>query len=406
MNTRIQLKQTTAVFFATFGAVWFGLLPAVKALSPAPDGGYANFTTAEGDKALFNVTTGAANTASGWYSLFANSTASFNTGVGAGTLALNTADGNTAVGAAALLLNTAGTFNTAVGLTALLNNTTGPANTAVGGDALMNNTTGDSNTAIGAAALLSNTIGGENTAAGANALFHNTGGGVNVAVGLNTLMSNTTGTVNTAVGGAALLNSGGNRNTAVGAGAGLNLTNGDSNVYIGADMGGVASETAHTYIRNINMTSVSGGGTDSVTVDLTSGLLGHLSSSRRYKEGIEPMNDASETLYRLKPVTYRYKKEIDCTQSPAFGLIAEQVAEVNPALVANDAKGQPESIHYEMVNAMLLNEFLKEHQKVEKLEATVANLIATVKEQTAQIQKVSEHLDADKRALETVANDQ
>src|ERR1051325_3930895 len=292
MNPRIQLKQTTAISVMTIGLACFGLLPAVKALSPAPDGGYPNFTTAEGDKALFNLTTGTANTASGWYALFANSIGSFNTGIGAGTLALNTADGNTAVGAAALLLNTTGTFNTAVGLTALLNNTMGPANTAVGGDALLNNTVGNSNTAIGAAALLSNTMGSENTGVGSNALFSNTTGGVNIAVGLN-------------------------------------LTNGDSNVYIGSDMSGVATESAHTYVRNINTTSVSGGGTDTVTVDLTTGLLGHLSSSRRYKQDIQPMDNASETVYRLKPVSYRYKKEIDRTESPAFGLIAEDVAAVN-----------------------------------------------------------------------------
>ena len=404
MNPRIQLKQTTAISVITIGLACFGLLPVVKALSPAPDGGYPNFTTAEGDKALFNLTTGTANTASGWYALFANSIGSFNTGIGAGTLALNTADGNTAVGAAALLLNTTGTFNTAVGLTALLNNTMGPANTAVGGDALLNNTVGNSNTAIGAAALLSNTMGSENTGVGSNALFSNTTGGVNIAVGLDALMSNTTGTVNTAVGGGALANSGGNRNTAVGAGAGLNLTNGDSNVYIGSDMSGVATESAHTYVRNINTTSVSGGGTDTVTVDLTTGLLGHLSSSRRYKQDIQPMDNASETVYRLKPVSYRYKKEIDRTESPAFGLIAEDVAAVNPALVAKDGKGEPESIHYEMVNAMLLNEFLKEHQKVEKLETTVANLLAAVKEQAAQMQKVTAQLEVDRAAPQTVSN--
>src|SRR5207237_925142 len=116
------------------------------------------------------------------------------------------------------------------------------------------------------------------------------------------------------------------------------------------------------YIRNINTTSVSGGGTDTVTVNLSTGLLGHLSSSRRYKENIKPMESTSEALYQLKPATYRYKKEIDSTQSPAFGLIAEEVAEVNPDLVARNAEGQPESVHYEMVNAMLLNEFLKENK--------------------------------------------
>jgi hypothetical protein len=169
-------------------------------------------------------------------------------------------------------------------------------------------------------------------------------------------------------------------------------------------MSGVATESAHTYVRNINTTSVSGGGTDTVTVDLTTGLLGHLSSSRRYKQDIQPMDNASETVYRLKPVSYRYKKEIDRTESPAFGLIAEDVAAVNPALVAKDGKGEPESIHYEMVNAMLLNEFLKEHQRVEKLETTVANLLAAVKEQAAQMQKVTAQLEVDRAAPQTVSN--
>lgn len=374
--------------FLTYFATTLGL----EAVVPPPDGGYPNFTTAEGTNALKNLSTGAGNTALGWFSLFSNTDGSFNTAVGAGTLLLNIGNQamgqgveNTAVGAAALLFNTTGTGNTAVGVTALLNNTAGPANTAVGVNTLQTNTTGDSNTAIGVAALFGNTTGSENTGVGISALASNTTGGVNVAVGFEALMSNMTGTVNTAVGAAALANSGGNRNTAVGAGAGINSMNGDSNVYIGSDMGGVASESEHTYIRNINTTSVSGGGTDTVTVDLTTGLLGHLSSSRRYKEDVQPMNNLSETLYRLKPVTYRYKKEIDRTQSPAFGLIAEDVAQVNPALVAHDAKGQPESVHYEMVNAMLLNEFLKEHRKVEQMQKQIDALTAGLQKVSAQL---------------------
>ena len=417
------------LLFVAFTLICPALTPGVHAVVPAPDGGYPNFTTAEGQNALKNLTTGPGNTAVGWYSLFSNTDGSFNTAVGAGTLVLNIGNQaanegveNTAVGTGALLLNVTGSFNTAVGLKALLNNATGPGNTAVGADALLNNTTGDSNTATGAGALLSNTTGGENTAVGSNALFSNTSGGVNVAVGLGALMNNMTGTVNIAIGGGALANSGGNRNTAVGAGAGANLTNGDSNVYIGSDMAGVATESEHTYIRNINTTSVSGGGTDTVTVDLTTGLLGHLSSSRRYKEDIQPMNNVSETLYRLKPVTYHYKREIDHTQSPAFGLIAEDVAKVNPALVAHDARGLPESIHYEMVNAMLLNEFLKEHKKVEEQRETIAELKSTVAQQqegfeyklakqeqeiealTAGLQKVSAQLEVSKAVQQTVVH--
>jgi predicted ribosome quality control (RQC) complex YloA/Tae2 family protein len=148
-------------------------------------------------------------------------------------------------------------------------------------------------------------------------------------------------------------------------------------------------------------------------VDLTTGLLGHLSFSRRYKEDIKPMNNASETLYQLRPVCYRYKKEIDSTQSPAFGLIAEEVAEVNPDLVARNAEEQPESVHYEMVNAMLLNEFLKEHKafleeqsKVQKLEAALEAIKARLKEQDAKIEKVSAQLKINKQAPTVVQNNQ
>src|SRR5262249_51637766 len=202
----------------------------------------------------------------------------------------------------------------------------------------------------------------------------------------------------------------GNDNTALGFQAGILATTGDGNVYIGAGMSGAAGEANHTYIRNIKDISVSGGGTDTVTVNLTTGLIGHLTSSRRYKEDIEPMDKASEALFALKPVTYHYKKEIDATQSPAFGLIAEDVARVNPGLVAHNAQGEAESVHYEMVNAMLLNEFLKEHKKVEKQEATIAQLkkelqtlVAHVKQQDSTIQRVSDRVEANKAAPQLVA---
>ena len=154
------------------------------------------------------------------------------------------------------------------------------------------------------------------------------------------------------------------------------------------------------------MTAVSGAGTDTVTINLTTGLLGHLSSSRRYKEEIKPMERASEALYRLKPVSYRYKKEIDSTQSPAFGLIAEEVAEVNPALVAHNSDGQPEGVHYEMVNAMLLNEFLKAHRRMEEQDKRIEELATQLKQKAAQIQKVSAQLELSKSAPQTVVNSQ
>jgi hypothetical protein len=226
----------------------------------------------------------------------------------------------------------------------------------------------------------------------------NVGGAFNVAAGFNALGENTAGASNVALGPQALAgNLTGSNNTAVGALAGINGT-GDGNVYVGAGVIGVAGENNHTYVRNVKDTTVSGGNSDTVTIDLMTGLLGHLSSSSRYKENIKPMDAASELLYQLQPVTYCYKKEVDRTQSPAFGLIAEQVAEVNRALVTRNSKGQPENVHYEMVNAMLLNEFLKEHRTVLELKEQIAALTATVKEQSAQIQKVSADLETSRNA--------
>ena len=194
---------------------------------------------------------------------------------------------------------------------------------------------------------------------------------------------------------------------ALGTNAGQMLQTGDGNVYIGASVVGLMSESNHTYISNINTTSVSGGGTDTVTVDLTTGLLGHLSSSRRYKEDIKSMDRASETLYRLKPVTFRYKKEINARQTLEYGLVAEDVAEVDPDLAIRNKDGEIESVGYTAVDAMLLNEFLKEHRRVEELKSAMAQqqedfeaaivqqrkateaLVARLNEQEAQIQKVS-----------------
>jgi uncharacterized coiled-coil protein SlyX len=232
-------------------------------------------------------------------------------------------------------------------------------------------------------------------------------------VGFEALTSDTTGGANTAVGRGALdQNIAGNFNTAIGKDAGA-LATGSGNVYIGHLVAGVAGENNHTYIRNIKDTSVSGAGADIVTIDLTTGLLGHATSSRRYKEDIRPMDKTSEVIYQLQPVTFRYKKEIDRTQSPAFGLIAEEVAKADPNLIVRDSRGQPESVHYEMVNAMLLNEFLKAHQKLEAQDATIAELKSTVAQQqkgmealTAQVHKVSAQIEVNKPAPQLTANNE
>jgi len=233
---------------------------------------------------------------------------------------------NVAVGQQALESNTASSANTAVGYQALQSFITGPAGTeqlglctAVGFQALANATGGFDNNAFGYQALLNNTDGAGNTAIGSQTLFNNSIGNNNTATGLAALQSNTTGGNNTAMGIHALsILQNGDNNVALGANAGSQLPMGNGNVFIGADVAPILpnGDTDHTYIRNINTTSVSGGGTDTVTVNLATGLLGHLSSSRRYKEDIEPMDRASEALYLLKPVSYRYKKEIQLSRPP------------------------------------------------------------------------------------------
>jgi hypothetical protein len=364
MKTILQLLTTFLAFLCLSAGA-----PKAEAVVPPPDGGYPNFNTAEGQNALFSLTTGAANTAVGWFSLWGNAAGSFNTAAGVGALLFNTADNNTAFGAAALLFNMTGGQNTAVGTAALLNNDDGTNNTAVGFQALELHTTGAFNNAFGRSALAFDQSGASNNAFGAFAL-----------------QNNISGVNNTAVGDLALAGSTGDSNTAVGAGAGSNATTGSGNVYIGAEISGVIGDSNHTYIRNINTTTVSGGGADSVTVNLGTGLLGHASSSRRYKEAIKPMEQASEVLYALKPVTYRYKKNIDPSQSLDYGLVAEDVAEVDPNLATRGAEGKIETVRYSAINAMLLNEFLKEHRKVETLEAKVAELAARVERVSAQVQ--------------------
>ncbi len=331
--------------------------------------------------------------------------------IGYNTLLSNAADGNTAVGYEALQDNTTGVSNTATGDQALLRNTTGTGNTANGLQALRQNNTGSANTAIGDLALQQNTEGFGNVAVGGIALF-----------------SNTTGESNTAVGRAALQNSTGSNNTAIGDSAGLNQTSGSGNVYIGQGIQGVAGKSDACRIRSIfGQTAASGS-----AVFITSGnKLGTDTSSKRFKEEIKPMDRASEALLAFKPVTFRYKKEIDPAGTSQFGLVAEEVERVNPDLVVWDQEGKPYSVRYDQVNAMLLNEFLKEHRKVEELksaqekqqaiivqqqkdfqEATVEqrkDLESTIAHQQKQIealatglQKVSDQLELSKPAQRTV----
>src|SRR6476659_6873562 len=448
--------------------------PTAFGVVPAPDGGYPGGNTAEGDNALFNLTTGTGNTAIGSNALFHNTTGRNNTAEGDVALQNNTTgidntaigvfaltnntigNSNTAIGFFALSSNTTGNSNTATGVEALINNSTGSNNTANGFEALQNNstghentanglsalqenttgsfntrngvdalfgntignfntadgfltlsanTTGNFNTANGTAALQNNTIGSNNTAAGTQALSKNITGINNTADGVNALFGNTTGNNNTATGEAALFrNTTGSSNIALGFNAGSSLTTGNNNIHIGN--AGVAAEgntirvgrqgaQTRTFIAGISGVAVAG----SAVVANVNGQLGIAASSERFKDEIKPMNKVSEALFAFKPVTFRYKKEIDPARTLQFGLVAEDVEKVNPALVARDKEGKAYTVRYDQVNAMLLNEFLKEHRKNEEQEKTIAELksgmttlAAVVKEQGSQIQKVSAQL--------------
>jgi hypothetical protein len=328
----------------------FALSPLAWAVDPPPDGGYPNFNTAEGEDALFSLTTGSNNTGIGFNALFNN---------------------------------TSGSDNTATGTVALYSNTTGSSNTVNGDSALFYNTTGAQNTAIGFQALLFNRTGNDNTANGVLALAYNATGSNNIALGNS---------------------------------AGINLTTGSDNIYIGnlgnhgesgkIRIGTVGTQTA-TFLAGISGVTVA----DGVGVIVgANGKLGTVVSSVRFKHEIKPMDKASEAILALKPVTFRYKKELDPDGIPQFGLVAEDVEKVNPDLVARDDQGKPYTVRYEALNAMLLNEFLKEHRRVEKLEAMVAQqrreFEAALTDLKGQIQKVSAQLELNKPAPQTVLNNQ
>jgi hypothetical protein len=284
---------------------------------------------------------------------------------------------------------------------------------------------GNGNTAEGTEALFSNTTGQANTAIGVGALYKNTTGVSNTATGVAALGSNTTGFSNTAIGARALmLNTTGNYNVALGDSAGESLTNGDNNIHIGHNVFGVAGESntirigntdiIATYIRGISRQTAAGGA--AVFVD-SNGKLGTMTASTRFTDEIKPMDKASEAILNLKPVSFRYKQEIDPKSIRQFGLIAEEVEKVNPDLVGRDEQGKVYSVRYDAVNAMLLNEFLKEHKEVGELQATITqqqkdfqSKLAEQQKQiealTAGLQKVSAQLELRKPAPQTVLNSQ
>jgi hypothetical protein len=414
---------------------------------------------AVGNTALNAVTTGSRNTAVGygtlrsgnfsdnvavgWSALISNTTGSPNVAVGTQALRLNTSGArNSAVGYGALRSNTIATDNTAIGWLALASNTTGGGtlglnngNTAVGSQALFSNTVGRSNTAVGFRALFNNigdpvfSIGGNfNTAIGNLALASNTLGTRNTALGSNALSSNTEGLDNTAIGLNALASSTGSRNTAIGSGALQQALGGEQNIALGELAGSnvvgasgnihIGSEGTSTDSHVIRIGSLLAGGQTSTFIagiynrsfgpaDMAvrignNGKLGTVVSSRRFKHDIKPIDDASEAILALKPVTFHYKS--DTTNAPRFGLIAEEVAEVSPELVIPDKEGKPLSVRYEDVNVMLLNEFLKEHHQVQDLKTIVAEQQKQIEALTAGLQKVSAQLEVSRPTPQVAEN--
>jgi hypothetical protein len=410
--------------FVAFALVCFALSQRAQGVVPPPPGGYPNFTTAAGDHALQGLTLGVGNTAIGTFSLFSVTTGNFNTAVGAGALDLNNGDNNTATGAAALLFDTTGHDNTANGTAALEFNDSGSNNTASGAFALFSNSTGSANSAFGAfalqattgventgtgsTALYSNITGDQNTANGSAALYSNTTGDDNTAIGFNALISNTTGINNTATGRFALgNNSTGNNNVAVGDNACTGVTTANNVICIGAGVGG-ADVSDSCYIGNVFGQSIASGAQVYIN---SANKLGTITSSRRFKEDVKQMGAASEALFALKPVSFRYKKQIDPAGTPQFGLVAEDVDAVAPDLVVRDHEGKPYTVRYEAVNAMLLNEFQKEHCAVQELKAKAAKQEATIAHQqkqiealTAGLQKVSAQMELSRAAPQTVKN--
>jgi hypothetical protein len=445
--------------------VCFGLCQQVQSATDTPDPGSVggSLNTADGTNALSHVTTGSANSAFGWFSLTSNTDGALNTGVGAGTLLLNVGDQSTSEGIE----------NTAVGTAALLFNTTGSGNTGLGVAALEENADGGNNTAVGAFALSKNIDGGGQTAVGEGALENNNATGLfssNTAVGIAALATSTTGGANTAVGEGALFTvDTGSANVAIGALAGASYTGDEtSNICIGAGTGGSAGDNNTIRIgdnfpsggiavidggplanfvlmgtglntQGISVSTLIGfgnvsignglqttagasscniggifnqtptAGSHGVVVGPDNKLADATLSSRRFKKDIAPIDKISEGILALKPVTFHWKN--DNTNEPEFGLVAEEVAEVNLDWITRNPQGEISGVRYETIPILLLNEFLKEHKKVEEqqaniteLKSTVGVLTAQLKEQAAQIQKVSAQLEVNKSAPQVVVN--
>src|SRR6266576_3184514 len=406
MHHLIRLKTITSPLLMTLTLLWFALSPPLKAVDcPSACGSGGN--TAVGINALDSVTTGINNAAVGTGALTADTTGSFNVAVGSGALQSNTTGfQNMAIGAEALANNIDGNFNMASGASALVVNTHGERNTATGNSAMFSNTTGDRNTASGNAALGFNVAGDGNTAIGAAALFESHGDD------------------NTAVGADALFGSGGltgSGNTAVGRHAGGNFSGTDhDNICIGSGVAGHAGESGFIRIANNNLpeppivmanfskvligdihdTAITNLTNRTVQVNAAGQLAGIVVSSARYKRDVGPMDKASESILALRPVTFHYKE--DKTNKLCFGLIAEEVAKVDPALVELDKEGKPLGVRYDDIPIRLLNEFLKEHKKVEEQQASITAQQATIAEQHASIGELKSTVAQQQKGMEVL----
>ena len=399
-SAALPLLANPSFFYGLLTLGFFALSPTLRAVTPAPDGGYPNNNTAEGEEALFKLNLSYGNnTALGYHALHEAIGTLFNTAVGASSLAKNQdGDDNTANGALSLVSNTTGYSNVANGWQALYSNKVGAHNSATGAEALYTNTA-DFNTAAGSRALYTNSTGNSNTASGYATLYNNTSGSSNTAVGTAALTYNTTGS----------------NNVAIGRDAGTNLTTGSNNIVIGAGLLGNSADTNVTRIGKTTQKKVFIGGIYGIAEPAGSGIKpvyinsnGQLgttppASSARFKELIKPMEKASEGILSLKPVTFRYKD--DTERTPQFGLIAEEVAKANPDLVVRDDNGQIYTVRYEAVNAMLLNEFLKEHRTVQELKATLAQQQKQIETLTAGLQKVTARVETSKPAQRVVSGD-
>jgi hypothetical protein len=394
------MKKTT--WFLFIGAAAFATICSFSSsLAGISRGGERN--TNAGNMALHNNTSGSDNTALGDSALYSNTERNFHTAVGSQALFNNsgTADntGNTAVGYQTLFSNTIGDANNAFGGQSMLNNIDGTRNCAVGQATLQNLTSGDSNTAVGNASLLNSAVINYNTAVGRRALFRSQA----------------------------------DLNTAIGFFAGSNARGGSTNdVYVGnvgPDPIGSESNTirigqqapatitlgtppvteSHTFPAHTDTYVAGIFGSSTITPGMpvyvdASGKLGTLPSSARFKEDVKPMDNASAEIFALKPVTFRYKAEVTKDKAAQFGLVAEEVAKIDPGLVVRDAKGEIQSVRYEAVNAMLLNEFIKQHRQVEEQQMQIDKLTAQLNEQAALIEKVTARIERDRPAPRTVAS--